>query len=158
MAQFPEERTERRRILKYADAAWERTVRRCAQVWPAPRAWDADPFTLGVARSAERHHLRTEESPHGPYVQRDIDGTIWRKLRVDHRLLLSGEPSAGASRTAYESMARTFSTALVLALNPDTPESVQMLVEELEPGVFKKLPAQELVILWLDRIEQHLPD
>jgi hypothetical protein len=46
-------------------------------------------------------------------------------------------------------MARTFPTALVLAPNPDTPEAVQMLVEELEPSVLKKLPAQELIVLWL---------
>jgi hypothetical protein len=77
---------------------------------------------------------------------------------VDHRLLLIGEPSAGASRTAYEAMARTFPTALVLAPNPDSPEAVQMLVEELEPSVLKKLPAQELIVLWLDRLEQHLPN
>ena len=56
----------------------------------------------------------------------------------------------------YEAMARTFPTALVLASNPDTPEAVQMLVEELEPSVLKKLPAQELIVLWLDRLEQHL--
>ncbi len=115
--------------------------------WPQLDA--ADPIALGVRRTRRID----DESPLPPYVARDVDVVLEARVRgaaaVGGLVLVTGEPLAGKSRSAWAAIVRNFSgTTRVLAM----PAGADL----------RGLPAllrgrgSERCVVWLDELEGHL--
>lgn len=130
-------------------ANWERKVSATVS-WPLKRLSELDPIAdLGVRESELADDHRGEERL-APYVRRDADRDADEKFRASWRLLLIGEASSGATRTAYEEIARE-ATDDRFVLIPHARANLWKALDELD--VLAELSNHERVILWLDRID-----
>jgi tetratricopeptide (TPR) repeat protein len=132
-----------------AEAARVRALRQSV-LWPAPQLSGADPcLQLGVATSELARRFTKEARKISPYVERDVDRNIGRRLQSDGMVLLIGAPASGVTRTAYEMALRV--RAPLVVLTPLTPTGLSTALEDLD--VISRLERNASVLLWLDRID-----
>lgn len=114
-----------------------------------PQLATADPIALGVRRTRRIG----DESPLPPYVTRDGDAVLEARVcgaaEFGGLVLVTGEPLAGKSRSAWAAMLRNFSgTARVLAL----PAGADL---RGLPALLRSRGSERCVV-WLDELEGHL--
>ncbi|WP_406143864.1 sel1 repeat family protein [Streptomyces anulatus] len=115
--------------------------------WPLLNA--ADPITAGVRRTRQIG----DESPLPRYVARDGDAVLEARVREAAAsgglVLVTGEPLAGKSRTAWSAMVTTLpGTTRVFA--PSSGTDLRGL-----PALLRDR-GREQCVLWLDELEGHL--
>jgi TPR repeat protein len=110
---------------------------------------DTDLLGLGV------HRARAGESDRStlpPYVLRDVDGRVRDELRIAAEsggfVLLTGDSTAGKTRTALEAVRKVLPGHLLLA--PPRDADLRLLLRA--PGE----PAYDRHILWLDDLERYV--
>jgi cellulose synthase operon protein C len=146
-----EERIRRQKRLgeeAQQDAGWANTCKDLLRFWPLPNVEQADPYDLGVKRSAIADRYRQEEE-RAPYAPRAVDDRLIAALREKPFVLLKGRSRAGKSRTAFEAMANAFPNHLLVV--PVDRTSVRQLAA-VDPPPYQGRPA----VIWLDDLEQYL--
>jgi len=119
-------------------------------VWPPPRLREEDPFgQLGVATSQLAERYVTEGQTIPPYVERDIDQRVRKRLRSDGMVLLIGAPGSGVTRTAYQAALSVPGSPLRLA--PLTPRGLSTALNRLD--VTSRLERNCSWLLWLDGVD-----
>lgn len=113
---------------------------------------DTDALGLGVHRARAGD---TDTSTLPPYVRRDVDGQVRDRLRAAAEsggfVLLTGDSTAGKSRTALEAARAVLSGHLLLA--PPWDADLRLLRRPVGA------PAYGRHVLWLDDLEHYLrPD
>ncbi len=131
-----------------ARVAWLRKVRGWFRVWPPPRMDEADPYALGLARSALADRYAQPGGGLPPYVERSKDATARERLRARGLLLIVGAPASGSTRTAYEVVRADPSARVILA--PQAPDGLRSAIDDAE--VLSVLEARRIV-LWLDHVD-----
>ncbi|TQN32837.1 hypothetical protein FHX37_2822 [Haloactinospora alba] len=112
-----------------------------------PRITEADPYTLGVHR-ARPGSEKSDLLP--PYVPRDMDTELHRRIRHARDngggfILITGDSTAGKTRTALEALRTELPTWPVL-IPPRNAELTNLASNDSEGGY----------VLWLDDAEAHL--
>jgi hypothetical protein len=111
---------------------------------------EIDPFEEGLVFSsaiAEKYR-----GPDGrlPYVTRDVDAELDRKLTSRPFVLITGMSQAGKSRSAFEAVGRVVPEPTLLV-----PQSPEALPDLIEPANFPDLRGRPAV-LWLDELDRYL--
>ena len=81
-----------------------------------------------------------------PYILRDIDNELRRQLQSGGFIIVTGDSTAGKSRTAYEAMRATVPDHLLLM--PANREAL--------PTALSRMLRESRCILWLDDVERFL--
>ncbi|MCF2525699.1 tetratricopeptide repeat protein [Yinghuangia soli] len=123
---------------------------------PPPEAWPlvehADPLILGVHRA--RSDASADASPLPPYVLRDVDAELRVRLQGAAEsggfVLLTGDSTAGKSRTAFEGMRAVLADHRVVV--PSRAADLRGLVQAAE---FSRRNGAG-VVLWLYDLDNHL--
>jgi hypothetical protein len=137
-----------------AEAALVRSVRETLRVWPLPKVADADPHEAFQVARTDLHEGYAKEGPLPACVLRDCGRLAQGRLRERGNLLLIGAPASGVTRTAYQIALIGAPGALVLSPLPGA--GLRRALGELD--VLARVTPQAHLLLWLDRIDQFLPD
>jgi tetratricopeptide (TPR) repeat protein len=81
-----------------------------------------------------------------PYVPRDIDGGLRQRLAAAGFVLVTGDATAGKSRSAYEALCAAVPDHLLLA--PANREAL--------PAAVARMARERRCVLWLDNLERFL--
>ncbi|WP_129308738.1 sel1 repeat family protein [Streptomyces sp. L2] len=120
----------------------ERPARSDPAGWPTLA--DADPIALGVRRTRRFDG----ESRLPPYVAREADAGLAERVRAGGPVVVTGEPLAGKSRTAWEALRAVLPpTARVYAPSPGADLSGLPDAVRGRPGRYA---------LWLDELDGYL--
>lgn len=114
-----------------------------------PRVRDiSDPIRLGVHPTASRGEPSTNKRGTEritPYILRDIDNELRRQLQSGGFIIVTGDSTAGKSRTAYEAMRATVPDHLLLM--PANREALPTALSRM---------LRESRCIWLDDVERFL--
>ncbi|MGH8898538.1 MAG: hypothetical protein ACRDZ4_16345 [Egibacteraceae bacterium] len=130
------------------DADWVNTCKDLLRFWPLPSVEQANPYDLGVKRSAIADRYRQKEE-RAPYASRAIDDQLITALREQPFVLLKGRPRAAKSRTAFEAMTNALPNHLLVV--PVNRTSIRKLAA-VDPPPHQRRPA----VIWFDDLEQYL--
>lgn len=130
------------------DADWVNTCKDLLRFWPLPSVEQANPYDLGVKRSAIADRYRQKEK-RAPYASRAVDDRLITALREKPFVLLKGRSRAGKSRTAFEAMTNALPNHLLVV--PVNRSSMRKLAA-VDPPPHQGRPA----VIWLDDLEQYL--
>jgi tetratricopeptide (TPR) repeat protein len=115
--------------------------------YPFPRVRNADCFDLlGVAMS---EHVKRNRTPpeRPPYIPRSSDPPLHEAFLKNGFVILTGELSAGKTRSAYELLLNSTPDDEIVV--PKDPSALAALIENLQE-------ARAAVILWLDDFKRYL--
>jgi eukaryotic-like serine/threonine-protein kinase len=107
-----------------------------------------DPIRLGVHSSARKPGMKHDQTSDRvpPYVPRDVDEEIREHLASAGFVLITGDSTAGKSRTAYEAISSVAPGHFLLA--PESRDSLQ--------AALSRMTQERECVLWLDDLERFI--
>jgi hypothetical protein len=122
--------------------------------------WDADPYAIGVWRSATADEHRDPSARRPPYIERPIDEALLGSLAAAGAggVVVAGQPKAGKSRTLFEALAASPTTRdrTLYALRPPDERVADVTTRPFDTLLDTPMDLDGPgSVLWIDDAHEH---